>query len=148
MPEYMVGVGLKWNIFGGQKAYRKAKAAKLTIQRVGEIKEKYNSDINTGITKYYETLQMHIEELEALESSMSFANEYYSVRAKSFKEGMATSTELVDAKLAVTKVKIERLKVLYDFDVCLSKLLELSGISNDFLKVQANQSTINEEYKN
>jgi len=148
LPEYMVGVGLKWNIFGGQKSYRKTKAAKLTIDRVAEVKDKYSCDINTGITKYYETLQMYIEQLDALESSMSFANEYYDVRHKSFKEGMATSTELVDAKLAVTKVKIERLKILYDFDVCLSKLLELSGLSNDFVAIQKGENTINEEYKN
>lgn len=148
MPEYMVGIGLKWNIFSGQKSYRKTKAAKLTIERVVEVREKYESDINTGITKYYETLQMYIEQLEALNTSMSFANEYYSVRAKSFKEGMATSTELVDAKLAVTKVQIERLKVLYDFDVCLSKLLELSGLSRNFVAIQQDSNVINEEYKN
>lgn len=148
MPEYMIGVGLKWNIFGGQRSYRKTKAARLTIDRVSEIKDKYTSDINTGINKYYETLQMYIEQLEALESSMSFATEYYEVRHKSFKEGMATSTELVDAKLAVTKVKIERLKILYEFDVCLSKLLELSGLSNDFIAIQKGEKTINEEYKN
>jgi outer membrane protein TolC len=148
MPEYMLGLGLKWNIFGGQRAYRKTKAAKLTIRRVSEIKDKYSSDINAGITKYYESLQMYIEQLDALETSMSFANEYYSVREKSFKEGMATSTELVDANLAVTKVQIERLKVLYDFDVCLSKLLELSGLSRDFVAIQMNSKVINEEYKN
>ncbi|MGB5989857.1 MAG: TolC family protein [Marinifilaceae bacterium] len=148
MPEYMVGIGLKWNIFSGQKSYRKTKAAKLTIERVGQIKEKYESDINTGITKYYETLQMYIEQLEALNTSMSFANEYYSVRDKSFKEGMATSTELVDAKLVVTKVQIDRLKVLYDFDVCLSKLLELSGLSHNFVAIQQSIDVINEEYKN
>lgn len=148
MPEYMLGIGLKWNIFAGQQAYRKTKAAKLTVERVSEIKEKYSSDIYAGITKYYETLQMCIEQLDALDSSMSFANEYYSVREKSFKEGMATSTELVDAKLAVTKVQIDRLKVLYDFDICLSKLLELSGLSNDFVTIQQDSKAINEEYKN
>lgn len=147
-PKYMLGVGLKWNIFGGQRAYRKTKAAKYTIDRVEEVKTKYNSDINTGITKYYENLKMNIEQLEALESSMSFANEYYSVVSKSFKEGMATSTELVDAKLAVTKVKIEKLKVLYDFDVYLSKLLDLSGISHNFIEMQMNGETTNDEFNN
>ena len=136
MPEYMAGVGLKWNIFSGRRALNKTKAAKYTVQRVEEVKNKYKADIITGVTKIYQNLQMCLEQLDELKASMEFAQEYLSVREKSFKEGMATSTELVDARLAVTKVKIDRLKVLYDFDVNLSHLYDLCGMATDFVNVQ------------
>ncbi|MCT4600529.1 MAG: TolC family protein [Marinifilaceae bacterium] len=145
LPEYMVGVGIKWNIFSGQKAFRKTKKAKLTIKRVEEVKLDYTADINTGIKKYYEELQMCLEQIKALDSSMEFAQEYYSARNKSFKEGLATSTELVDASLAVTKVRIDRLKAVHDFDICLSKLLKLAGISSNFIQIQKDVKTINEK---
>lgn len=135
IPEYMAGVGLKWNIFSGRRALNKTKAAKFTIQRVEEAKNKYKADIITGVTKIYQNLQMCLEQLDELETSMEFAREYLNVREKSFKEGMATSTELVDARLAVTKVKIDRLKVLYDFDVNLSHLYDLCGMAADFVSV-------------
>lgn len=136
MPEYMAGLGLRWNIFSGRRALNKTKAARYTVQRVGEIKNKYKADIITGVTKIYQNLQMSIEQLQELKTAMDFALEYLSVREKSFKEGMATSTELVDARLAVTKVKIDRLKVLYDFDVNLSNLYHLCGVPDEFFNVQ------------
>ncbi len=136
MPEYMAGVGLKWNMFSGRRALNKTKAAKYTVQRVEEVKNKYKADIITGVSKIYQNLQMCLEQLEELKTSMEFAQEYLIVREKSFKEGMATSTELVDARLAVTKVKIDRLKVLYDFDVNLSNLYDLCGMAHDFVNVQ------------
>lgn len=135
LPEYMVGVGLKWNIFSGRKSWSQTKAARYTVQRVQEIGNKYKADIITGVTKYYQNLQMCLEQLEELNTSMEFAKEYLKVREKSFKEGMATSTELVDAQLAVTKVEIERLKVLFDFDVNLSKLYDLCGMAEEYISI-------------
>ena len=45
---------------------------------------------------------------------------------------MATSLDIVDAQLALSRVKIERLIAAYEFDVSLAKLLEASGQSEHF----------------
>jgi len=146
IPDYMVGVGLKWNLFKGTARIKKLKASKVQEQQVETYYSKAESDINTAITKYYQEIQMNVEQLVELESALEFATEYYRVRESAFKEGMATTTEVSDASLAVAKVKIERLKVMYSFDIALSKLLYYSGISNEFTTYMLNAETIYESY--
>lgn len=146
IPEYMVGVGLKWNLFTGTERIKKLKASKVQEQQVETYYDKAEFDINTAITKYYQEIQMNIEQLNELESALEFATEYFRVRESAFKEGMATTTEVSDASLAVAKVKIERLEVMYSFDIALSKLLYYSGISDEFTSYVINPETIYESY--
>ena len=80
------------------------------------------SDVQTLVEKSYNELMKDGEQLEAMETSIKFAEEYLRVRQKAFKEGFATSIDLVDAQLALSKVKIERLKALYEFDVSFARL--------------------------
>ena len=146
VPEYLVGVTMKWDLFSGASRIRKVKASKYQQKQVDNFYDKAESDIKTAITKYYQELNMYLEQLEELESALEFANEYYRVREKAFKEGMATTTEVSDASLALAKVKIERLEVIYNYDVSLSKLLYFSGISDEFEKYQKNSSAKYENY--
>jgi outer membrane protein TolC len=73
-----------------------------------------------------------LEQYEALETSGKFAEEYLRIRKSAFAEGYATSLDVVDAELALSKVKTERLVALYEFDVALAELLEASGGSERF----------------
>lgn len=146
IPEYMVGVGMKWNIFKGTERIHKLKASKIQEMQVETFYQKAESDIQTAITKYYQEIQMNLEQLQELESALEFATEYYRVRKSAFKEGMATTTEVSDASLAVAKVKIERLEVMYNYDIALSKLLYYSGISSEFSNYMLSKGTIYESY--
>ncbi|MCG8701360.1 MAG: TolC family protein, partial [Bacteroidales bacterium] len=127
LPHYMVGVGLKWNVFQGASRVRNVQAAKLQQQQVEQVYHKATSDISTAITKFYQETQMYMEQMRELESASEFAEEYYRVRKKAFSEGMATAAEVSDADLAVAKVQIETLVAQYQFDVALAKTLYYSG---------------------
>lgn len=61
------------------------------------------------------------------------------MRKKAFNEGMATSTEVTDASLAVAKVRIEKLQAMYAYDVALARLLELAGMPEMFEDFLLNQ---------
>lgn len=148
IPEYMLGVGMKWNLFTGTERVKKLKASKVQEMQVETFYNKAEADIKMAITKYYQEIQMNLEQLNELESALEFATEYYRVRENAFKEGMATTTEVSDASLAVAKVKIERLEVMYSFDVALSNLLYYSGLSEEFTNYILNPKTIYESYKN
>ncbi len=146
VPEYLVGVTMKWDIFSGVSTARKINAAKFRQKLVDNFYNKADSDIKTAITKYYQEINMYLEQLHELESALEFANEYNRVREKAFKEGMATTTEVSDASLALAKVKIERLQVIYNYDVSLSKLLYFSGLSDEFENYQKNNNAKYENY--
>ena len=67
------------------------------------------------------------------QEDLEFTKEYSRAREKAFSEGMATTTQVSDANLAVAKAKIERLQTIYAWDVALSKLLYHSGQSDKFV---------------
>ena len=55
------------------------------------------------------------------------SRELVRVRKKSFQEGMATSTEVVDAEVMLAKVKTAFLLAYYQYDVALINLLSVCG---------------------
>ena len=142
VPDYMVGVGLKWNLFEGVSRPNKVKAAKYQLQQAQNYSEKAGSDISTAINKQYQEINMYLEQLNELESAMSFADEYYRVTEKAFNQGMSTTTEVSDARLQVAKVKIEQITAVYQFDLALSKLLYYAGIPDSFSAYQQNTNAI------
>jgi len=144
IPDYVVGIGMKWDLFTGSERINKLKASKYQESQIETFYQKTESDIKTAITKYHQELKMNLEQLNELESALEFAMEYSRVRESAFKEGMATTTEVSDANLIVAKVKIERLEVLYAYDVSLSKLLYFSGLAEDFSSYTMNEQTIYE----
>ena len=77
-------------------------------------------------------LMMYKDQLEALNTAQSFAEEYVRIREKGFKEEMNNTTDVVDARLALSKVKIERLEAMYGFDKTLAELLKFSGMVEKF----------------
>ena len=138
LPDYMVGVGLQWNLFDGNARSRKIKAARFQQMEAEDFYLKSESDIQSAITKYYQEMLMNLEQIIELESAMEFTNEYSRAREKAFSEGKATATQVSDANLAVAKVKIDRLQAIYAWDVALSKLLYYSGLSDQFVSYLSN----------
>lgn len=136
IPEYFVGVGMRWSIFQGTSRSQNVKASKYQIQKAESMSKKASLDIETAITKYYQETQMYLEQLYKLENEMHFADEYFRIKNKAFNEGMATSVDVIDANLQLAKVKIEQYKAVYGYDVALSKLLYFSGQIDTFNDLQ------------
>lgn len=136
MPDWFVGVGLQINLFDGMTKFRKVGAAKVQKQRVVTLEEKAQQDIVTLVTKVHQEMQKALEEYQSTETSLKFAQEYLRVRTKAFREGFATSTDVVDAQLNLFKVKTERLKAMYEYDLAWASLLAVAGTSDQFQVVK------------
>ena len=85
-----------------EKTIRQAKIASQSL-RLG--KEKAITDLEVGIDKFYSQLQNALDNVKALDTTIEMSRELVRVRKKSFQEGMATSTEVVDAEVMLAKVK-------------------------------------------
>ncbi len=131
-PDWAVGVGLKINIFEGFAKYNRLKASEYLEKQVGDLYSKAQRDILTLVEKRYNELMNALEQYESTDAALEFADEYVRVRTRAFEEGLSTSVDVVDAQLALSRVKIERLTALYNFDVSLANLLEASGQNNNF----------------
>jgi outer membrane protein TolC len=147
IPDWMVGIGLNYTLFDGASRFRKVKAASFKANQVEEVKEKVQSDLSTVIHKLYNELNINIEQLQALESSKNFAEELVRVREKAFHEDMSNSTEVVDAQLSLAQVRIDRLQAMYNYDVCLARLLQYAGIPEQFTAYKQRTQVKTESYK-
>lgn len=132
LPKWMVGIGASATIFEGFAGYNRIRSASAQEERVAALESKARKDILTLVEKNYQELMKSLEEYHSIEASYRFAEEYLRVREKAYTEGVGTSTEVVDARLALAKVRIDRLKAVYDFDVALASLLETGGISSQY----------------
>ncbi len=131
-PEWAVGVGINFTIFEGGARANRVKAAKAVETRVSLLAQRAERDIETLVEKRYQELMKSLEQLDVLGAAIVSAREYLRVRTRSFEEGFATSLDVVDAQLALSRVEIETLAARYDFDVALAQLLEASGESDKF----------------
>ncbi|MEI8005034.1 MAG: TolC family protein [Bacteroidota bacterium] len=132
IPDWEVGIGLKWTIFDGVSRIGKVKAASMQTKQVEEFGMKAQADISTNINKLYNELNMHREQLTELETAARYAEEYLRSREKEFIEETGNSTQVIDARLALAQVRTERLQAMYNYDLTLARLLEYSGIAGNF----------------
>lgn len=132
MPRTMIGVGFTWNIFDGLDREKKIRQARLTSQSLAIGKEKAVTDLQVGVDKFYSQMQNAMDNVKALNTTLEMSNELVRIREKSFKEGMATSSDVVDAEVVLLKVKTAFLLAYYQYDVALANLLSICGIPEAF----------------
>ena len=137
-PEWAAGVGVNLSIFEGFSPTHKILAAKKQKDAIRYYAAKAMRDIDTLIEKTHHELMTQIEQYEAIDASMRFARENLRVQQRAFSVGMTTSLYVVDAQLALSKVKIEQLNAVYAFDVALARLLEVCGLSQTYETYQNN----------
>jgi outer membrane protein TolC len=131
-PHWAVGVKVTWNLFEGFSGYNRLQAARRQETRVAHLEREGRLTVETLVEKRYHEVMKALEQYEANETARQSAEEYLRVRTRAFEEGYATSLDVVDAQLALSRVKTERLVAVYEFDVALAELLEASGCSERF----------------
>lgn len=127
LPRWVAGVGVKLNLFDGLMRENNYRAAKSQVAQVEAVEKKANIDIMVLVEKLYNTMLGAKQQAESIETSIAFSQEYLRIKQQGFAEGMATSSDVVDAQLNLAKYKTERLAALYTFDLTLSQLLALAG---------------------
>lgn len=131
-PEWYVGAGASLLIFDGLSRYHKLKASEKTEQGVEAYFSQAKKDIDALVEKNYNELLKDVDQVHALDKSLVFALEYLRARETAFREGVGASIDVVDARLNLSKVKIEKINALYEYNVSLARLLEVSGLSDEF----------------
>lgn len=136
LPRTMIGIGFTWNLFDGLDREKKIRQSKLTEQTLALGQMKARDDLAVGIDKLYTQLQKAQDNVKALNATIALSEELVRIRKKSFTEGMATSTEVIDAETILANVKVARLAAYYEYDVALMNLLSLCGTPEQFANYQ------------
>lgn len=136
VPRTMIGVGFTWNLFDGLDREKRIRQSKLTGQSLALGQAKAKDDLAVGVDKLYSQMQKAQDNVSALNTTIELSEELVRMRKKAFAEGMATSTEVVDAETLLSQVKVARLAAYYEYDVALMNLLALCGTPERFERYQ------------
>ena len=128
-PEWVAGLNARLDIFKGGEDYDEYKAYSKQIEVLDLYIQNANKMIDTAVKKYHHEAQAALEQYESLKSSQDLTEENLNLYKKSFKEGLATSIEVIDAELALEKVRLEQSQALFDFNVAYAKLMDICGNS-------------------
>ena len=129
---WVVGVGLQWNIFNGFSDKNKIAQAKAQQESVEQLTAQAEKDIQTLVKKYYTEIEKQREQLQSLQESLEFARELVRVRNQAFSEGLSSSTDVADASLYLASIEIKGYQALFEMDKVLALLLETCGLSGEY----------------
>ena len=126
-PEWAVGVNLQWNLFSGGQTRGKTQAAKSQQRSLESMREKTRNDVNLLVEKRWRELAHAQDRLQSLDKTGELADESLRAQQRAFEAGIATSLDVVDAQLAQSRLRVARLKALYDANMALAGLFEATG---------------------
>lgn len=138
IPRWTIGVGVNLTLFGGFANQRRYQASLSRVQSVRAVVEKSIDDIILLVDKEYNAVVNSVADMESVKRSLLFAENYYDVSLQGFYEGVTSSADLADARIALAASKVEYLDSVYSYLVALARLLEVSGLSSDFMLYRSN----------
>ncbi len=138
-PEWSIGIGASWNIFSGAGDYYGVRSSSAELKSLKYKKEYTKEMILMEIEKYYQDFLKAREQYDFLKSSYELADENLKLNTGAFAAGTATSLDVVDAQLALEKVKIEQFNAIYDMDIAFVNLLRVSGKEESITKYQTGE---------
>lgn len=137
VPRWSVGIGVRIPLFDGLGKEHRYKAARSEAESVKYEVENARSDIMLLVDKEYYTLQNRLFNIAANERAMALAESYYHSASEGFREGVTSSTELMDACVEVAAAKVKYLNSAYEYCLSLARLLEASGLSGTLINYVA-----------
>ena len=141
VPRTMIGIGFTWNLFDGLNREASIRISRLAKETVALEREKAENALDVMVQEIYTQMQKAQDEVSTLRTTIAMSEELLRIRRKSFEEGMATSTEVVDAEVMLAKVRIAMWLAYYQFDVSLASLCSVCGVPELFWRIMGKESS-------
>jgi len=141
--DWVAGVGVKYSFISRSGRSEKIAAAKILKNRLSHTLNQAQKDLAFLVEKTYKEMLQYKDEYQDLSSSLNMARENLRLRNLAFKEGLATSVEVVDAQMFLTGAKTNRLNAIYNYVQKISQLAVLSGENKIFFELEKNSEGIN-----
>ncbi|UEG50933.1 TolC family protein [Ferruginibacter lapsinanis] len=126
-----VGVGVKYNIASLWKNKTKIQQAEARIKQVEANKDILNDNIRLQINQTYQNYLVSVKKIEVYEKSVLQATENYRITKNKYDNALSTTTELLDADVALLQAKLSVTNAKADSFLAYNRLLQAAGILND-----------------
>ncbi len=124
---FAVGVGLKINIFDGNRTKGRVEEMNATIDRINNYQEGLDLQLRYRYNKAIEDIQSLNAQKKAAQEHLQVAEKAYHIAEVGYENGVITNIELNDAQLNVAKVKLSLLNIDKDLLLEYAQLQYLSG---------------------
>ncbi|MCD9005009.1 TolC family protein [Luteimonas sp. XNQY3] len=126
-PDWAFGVGLRYTFLSPSMRPLQISAARARHEQADAGVREAEHQVLLGTRRAWNDLDSARQQFLLLDSSIEQARENLRLQALAFREGQATSLDVIDARLALGGAQVERAQAAYQYDVALAQLLEVSG---------------------
>lgn len=145
LPRWAIGVGVNLKLFDGLSSQNRYTSARITERAADDLLKSTIDDITLLIEKeYYKVIDLE-QNISSCKSSIVYAESYLNSTTEGFKEGINTSSELIDAEIEAAAAKLEYIDAAYQYCMALARLYEASGMGYNFIDIALSGQPINIE---
>jgi outer membrane protein TolC len=134
-PHWAVGIQLNYNLFKGFKDYNNIQTTTHMQDELKFLESDARSKIGLLVNKTYKDVLNAKERYERLDASISLAEENLRLNEKRFETGLGTSLEVIDARLSLAKIQVDRKVSIYDYYKSINELLQTAGEPENVLSI-------------
>lgn len=124
---WAVGVGLNWNIFDWGETSAKTTQAEQQLIQAETTYQIIKENIELEVYKDYLTALSEFEKVNVSKKSVEQAEENYRITKDKYNQQLATSTDLIDAEVALLNAKTNLTNALVDLELAKTKLEKSVG---------------------
>lgn len=126
-PDWIYGIGLRFNLLSNQGRRETLRAAREQAAQVESGIAETRVQISMLAARAARELDTARAQFELLESALALGQENLRLQTIAFREGQATSLDVVDAELGLGRARIQRAQAAHEYVLALAQWLEASG---------------------
>jgi outer membrane protein TolC len=125
-----IGVGIKYDLASLWKTKTKVQQAKIKEQQLQLNEEMMTDNVRMQINQAYQAYLVSVKKIQVYEKAVLQAEENYRITKNKFDNSLTTTTELLDADVALLQTKLSVTNSKADSFLAYNKLLQVSGLIN------------------
>jgi len=125
-----IGIGVKYNIASLWKNKSKTQQAEARSKQAAIGQEILADNIHLQVNQAYQAYLVSVKKIEVYEKAVVQATENYRITKNKFDNSLATTTELLDADVALLQTKLSVTNAKADSFLAYNRLLQTTGTLN------------------
>ncbi len=126
-----IGIGVKYDLSSLWKTKTKIQQAQLKVQQLDLNSAMLVDNIRLQVNQAYQNYLVSEKKIQVLEKSVTQATENYRITKNKYDNSLATTTELLDADVALLQTKLSVTNAKADSFLAWNKLLQIAGLLNN-----------------
>lgn len=122
-----IGVGVKYNIASLWKNKSKIQQAEARIKQLSANESMLTDNIRMQINEAFQGYLVSVKKIEVYEKAITQATENYRITKNKYNNSLATTTDLLEADVALFQAKLRVTNAKADSFVAYNKLLQTAG---------------------